>query len=40
MGKSNLAILGGEPVVKSKVWPEWPYVDDKMISGIPGKQYV
>ena len=30
----KLAILGGEPVVKSKIWPEWPYVDEKMIQAI------
>ena len=38
-GKTNhvsdeLAILGGEPVRKSKVWPEWPYVDEKMVEAI------
>ncbi len=31
---ANLAILGGEPVIKSKVWPAWPYVDEKMIEEI------
>ena len=30
----KLAILGGEPVVKSKVWPAWPYVDEKMVAEI------
>jgi len=30
----KLAILGGEPVVKAKVWPKWPYVDDKMVEAI------
>ena len=30
----KLAILGGEPVRRSKVWPEWPYVDEKMVEAI------
>lgn len=30
----KLAILGGEPVVKDKVWPDWPYVDEKMVEAI------
>lgn len=30
----KLAILGGEPVVKKKVWPAWPYVDEKMVDAI------
>jgi len=30
----KLAIMGGEPVVKSKVWPAWPYVDEKMVAEI------
>ena len=30
----KLAILGGEPVVKSKVWPKWPYVDEKMVEAM------
>jgi len=30
----QLAILGGEPVVKNKVWPKWPYVDDKIIEAV------
>jgi perosamine synthetase len=30
----TLAILGGEPVVKNKVWPKWPYVDEKMVETI------
>ena len=30
----KLAILGGEPVVKNKVWPSWPYVDEKMVNAI------
>jgi len=39
IGKTNnvtgkLAILGGEPVRKNKKWPEWPYVDDKMVEAI------
>ncbi|MDD4192023.1 MAG: DegT/DnrJ/EryC1/StrS family aminotransferase [Mangrovibacterium sp.] len=28
----KLAVLGGDPVVKNKVWPDWPYVDEKMIN--------
>ncbi len=28
----KLAILGGDPLVKNKVWPEWPYVDEKMVA--------
>ena len=30
----KLSILGGEPVRKSKEWPEWPYVDEKIIEAI------
>ncbi len=30
----KLAILGGAPVVKSKQWPQWPYVDEKVIESI------
>ena len=30
----TLAILGGEQVVKNKVWPAWPYVDEKMVEAI------
>ena len=30
----KLAILGGTPVVKNKVWPAWPYVDEKMVEEI------
>jgi perosamine synthetase len=30
----KLAILGGEPVRKNKSWPEWPYVDEKMVDAI------
>ncbi|MCX6222674.1 MAG: DegT/DnrJ/EryC1/StrS family aminotransferase [Bacteroidia bacterium] len=30
----KLAILGGIPVVKEKVWPAWPYVDEKMVEAI------
>lgn len=28
----KLAILGGQPVRTNKVWPDWPYVDEKMIT--------
>ncbi len=31
---SGLAILGGVPVAKNKVWPSWPYVDDKVVNKI------
>jgi dTDP-4-amino-4,6-dideoxygalactose transaminase len=30
----KLAILGGDPVVKNKVWPKWPYVDDKVVDSV------
>ncbi|HBL76742.1 MAG: glutamine--scyllo-inositol aminotransferase [Bacteroidetes bacterium GWF2_42_66] len=30
----KLAILGGDPVVKNKVWPQWPYIDEKMIAQV------
>ena len=30
----KLAVLGGEPVIKGKVWPKWPFVDEKMIEEI------
>lgn len=30
----KLAILGGDPVVKNKVWPQWPYLDDKMLNQV------
>ena len=30
----KLAILGGTPVVKGKVWPKWPYIDEKMIEAV------
>ena len=30
----KLALLGGDPVVKNKVWPAWPYVDEKMVEAI------
>ena len=30
----TLAALGGQPVRNQKAWPEWPYVDEKMIEGI------
>lgn len=31
---SKLAILGGEPLVKNKVWPKWPYVDEQIVDSI------
>ena len=30
----KLAILGGTPVRKNKEWPQWPYVDEKMVEAI------
>ncbi len=30
----KLAILGGEPVRKSKSWPEWPYWDEKVVNSV------
>jgi dTDP-4-amino-4,6-dideoxygalactose transaminase len=30
----KLAILGGTPVAPNKVWPVWPYVDDKVVEEI------
>lgn len=30
----KLAALGGTPVVKDKVWPEWPYVDEHVVEEI------
>jgi perosamine synthetase len=30
----KLAILGGEPIRKDKPWPDWPYVDDKMVDAV------
>lgn len=32
--KGKLAILGGDPVHKSKQWPPWPYVDEKMVEAV------
>ena len=32
--KGKLAILGGDPVRKNKEWPQWPYVDEKMVDAI------
>jgi perosamine synthetase len=32
--KAKLAILGGNPVRKNKTWPEWPYVDEKMVEAV------
>lgn len=31
---SRLAIRGGEPVRKSKPWPGWPYVDDRIVDAV------
>ena len=30
----KLAILGGEPIRKDKTWPDWPYVDDKIVDAV------
>ena len=30
----KLAILGGTPVAPEKVWPAWPYVDDKVVEEV------
>jgi perosamine synthetase len=30
----KLAILGGDPVRKSKSWPEWPYCDEKVLASV------
>lgn len=30
----KLAILGGTPIRKNKVWPEWPYLDDTVIESV------
>ena len=30
----KLAILGGTPVSPGKVWPKWPYVDEKVVEEI------
>jgi perosamine synthetase len=30
----KLAILGGTPVAPAKVWPDWPYVDEKVVEEV------
>lgn len=30
----KLAILGGTPVAPAKVWPDWPYVDERVVEEI------
>jgi len=30
----KLAVLGGQPVRSNKSWPEWPYVDDKVLESL------
>jgi dTDP-4-amino-4,6-dideoxygalactose transaminase len=30
----KLAILGGSPVAPEKVWPKWPYVDERVVEEI------
>ena len=31
---SKLAILGGEPVRKNKLWPRWPYWDESVLNSV------
>lgn len=31
---NKLAILGGTPVAPAKVWPEWPYIDEKVVEEV------
>lgn len=30
----KLAALGGEKLIKNKVWPAWPYVDEKLVQRV------
>lgn len=30
----KLAVLGGTPVIQPKKWPDWPYVDQKMVDAL------
>ena len=30
----KLAILGGTPVAPNKVWPDWPYIDEKVVEEV------
>ena len=30
----KLALLGGDPVRRNKSWPDWPYVDEKVVESI------
>ena len=30
----KLAILGGNPVRQNKSWPEWPYMDEKVVASV------
>ena len=30
----KLALLGGKPVAPNKVWPAWPYVDEKIVARV------
>jgi dTDP-4-amino-4,6-dideoxygalactose transaminase len=32
--KAKLAILGGTPLRTKKEWPQWPYVDEKMVEAV------
>ncbi|HWS01453.1 MAG TPA: DegT/DnrJ/EryC1/StrS family aminotransferase, partial [Prolixibacteraceae bacterium] len=34
LASGTLAVLGGEPVAKNKKWPDWPYVDEKIVESI------
>jgi dTDP-4-amino-4,6-dideoxygalactose transaminase len=34
-GKAGrLAVLGGEPIRKSKAWPAWPYIDEHVVDAV------
>ncbi|MDR1667391.1 MAG: DegT/DnrJ/EryC1/StrS family aminotransferase [Bacteroidales bacterium] len=32
--KDKLAILGGNPVRQNKSWPQWPYMDEKIVASV------
>lgn len=32
--KDKLAVLGGNPVRKNKTWPQWPYMDEKVVDAV------
>ena len=33
-GADKLAILGGTPAAPAKVWPKWPYIDEKVVAEV------